>query len=63
MPMYMQSLANAELEVEASFKYQTISSSGSLSSFFYANHTGRPDLLSQGLHEFGICSVSHLSIR
>ncbi|MHA1453827.1 MAG: hypothetical protein ACTSRD_13275, partial [Promethearchaeota archaeon] len=45
------SLSNAELEIETQYRYQTISSLGSLSSSLYANHTNRPDLTSQGLRE------------
>ncbi|TFG20774.1 MAG: ABC transporter permease, partial [Promethearchaeota archaeon] len=49
------SLDNAQLEVEAAYKYQTISSTSYppfLGSFVFVDHSSRPDLLSQGLNSF-----------
>ncbi len=41
------SVAESELEIESTFKYQSISS---LNTLIYANHTNRPDLLALGLY-------------
>ncbi|MHA1451880.1 MAG: FtsX-like permease family protein, partial [Promethearchaeota archaeon] len=47
-----ESLDSARLEVEASFKYQSIGSSDFLGSYLFVDHSGRPDLLSQGMNDF-----------